>query len=86
MLRFRGKKWLAAFPLKIHLSALRKYYRILIGGPVGLAAWGLSIVGLLAIGAWGLKAALPVSLLKAASWGIWSIGVVRESREIVRGG
>jgi hypothetical protein len=67
-------------------SALRKYNRIIIGGPVGLAAWGISGVGVLAIAAWGLKAALPALVLKAASWGIWGVGVLKESRAAIRGG
>lgn len=65
--------------------ALRKYNRILVGGPIGLAAWGISGVGALAIAGWGLKAVLPALVLKAASWGIWGIGVAREGRAVLRG-
>jgi hypothetical protein len=74
----------SSLPLKTSLQTLRKYNRILIGGPVGLAAWGISGAGLLAIGAWGLKAALPALLLKAASWGVWGLGVMWESRAAAR--
>lgn len=72
--------------MNISFRALRKFNRILIGGPIGLAAWGVSGAGVLAIAAWGLKAALPALLLKAASWGIWGVGVLKESREAARGG
>ena len=70
--------------MNISFRALRKYNRILIGGPVGLAAWGISGVGALAIAGWGLKAVLPALVLKAASWGIWGFGVLREGRAAVR--
>jgi len=84
----KTKKWLSAFPSKIlnkSFRTLRKYNRILIGGPVGLAAWGISGVGALAIAGWGLKALLPALVLKAASWGIWGVGVLKEGRAAIRG-
>ncbi len=55
--------------------------RVIVGGPAGLFAWGLSGAGALAALIWGLKAiALPLLMLKSASWGIWGAGVLRESQ------
>lgn len=55
--------------------------RIAIGGPLGLLAWSLSGAGAVAIVIWGLKTvAIPLLMLKTASWGIWGIGVIKESK------
>ncbi len=55
--------------------------RVIVGGPAGLFAWGLSGAGALAALIWGLKAiALPLLMIKSASWGIWGAGVLRESQ------
>ncbi|HEB78730.1 MAG TPA: hypothetical protein ENI90_09420 [Methylothermaceae bacterium] len=69
--------------LKKIVSAVRKRLslRVLIGGPAGLFAWGLSGAGALAVLIWGLKTiAWPLLMIKTASWGIWSAGVLRESQ------
>jgi hypothetical protein len=61
---------------------LIKWLRVAVGGPLGLVAWGISGASALAIVAWGLKTvAIPLLMLKTASWGIWGFGVLKESRE-----
>ena len=60
---------------------LLRWIRVIIGGPLGLLAWSISGASALAILLWGLNTvALPLLMLKTASWGIWGFGVFRESR------
>jgi len=55
--------------------------RIIVGGPLGLVAWGISGASAVAILMWGLSTvAIPLLMLKTASWGIWGFGVFRESK------
>ena len=55
--------------------------RVFIGGPLGILAWGISGASALAILMWGLSTvAIPLLMLKTASWGIWGFGVFRESK------
>lgn len=55
--------------------------RVAIGGPLGLLAWGISGASAAAIIMWGLSTvAIPLIMLKTASWGIWGFGVFRESK------
>lgn len=62
-------------------QTLVRWVRIAIGGPMGLVAWSLSGASAAAIVIWGLKTvALPLLMLKTASWGIWGVGVVKESK------
>ncbi len=60
---------------------LLRWARVIIGGPLGLLAWSISGFSALAILLWGLNTvALPLLMLKTASWGIWGFGVFRESK------
>jgi len=60
---------------------LIRWVRVIVGGPLGLLAWSISGASALAIVVWGLKTvALPLLMLKTASWGIWGFGVLRESK------
>jgi hypothetical protein len=60
---------------------LIRWVRVIIGGPLGIIAWSISGASALAIVVWGLKTvALPLLMLKTASWGIWGFGVLRESK------
>ena len=62
-------------------DTLLRWLKIAIGGPLGLLAWSLSGASAAAIVLWGLKTvALPLLMLKTASWGIWGIGVLKESK------
>lgn len=62
-------------------TKLIRAIRVVVGGPLGLLAWSLSGASAMAIVLWGLKAvAIPLLMLKTASWGIWGWGVFRESR------
>jgi hypothetical protein len=55
--------------------------RVIVGGPMGLVAWGISGASAVAIVIWGLSTvAIPLIMLKTASWGIWGLGVFRESK------
>ncbi len=48
---------------------------------MGIIAWGISGASAMAVVVWGLQTvALPLLMLKTASWGIWGLGVFRESR------
>lgn len=54
--------------------------KVIIGGQLGLFAWGISAASAVAIALWGLKTvAIPLLMIKTASWGVWSLGVIRES-------
>jgi hypothetical protein len=65
---------------------LIRWVRVIVGGPLGLLAWSISGASALAIVVWGLKTvALPLLMLKTASWGIWGFGVLRESKTRSRG-
>jgi hypothetical protein len=56
--------------------------RTLLGGPLGCLAWSISSASAIAIAIWGLEAvALPLLMLKTASWGIWGVGIARQSRD-----
>lgn len=55
--------------------------RVVVGGPLGILAWSISFASALAILMWGLSTvAIPLLMLKTASWGIWGFGVLRESK------
>lgn len=57
------------------------WVRVIIGGPLGLLAWSISGASAVAIFMWGLSTvAIPLLMLKTASWGIWGFGVFRESK------
>ncbi|MGX2041309.1 hypothetical protein ACWJKU_14420 [Methylocaldum sp. MU1018] len=59
----------------------RRLLRVVIGGRWGVFAWSLSGASALAVVLWGLNAvAIPLLMLKTASWGIWGMGVIRESK------
>jgi hypothetical protein len=63
-----------------------RWTRLVVGGPLGLVAWGISGMSAVAIVMWGLKTvALPLLMLKTASWGMWGFGVLRESKSNLRG-
>lgn len=48
---------------------------------MGLVAWSVSGASAVAIIIWGLQTvAIPLLMLKTASWGIWGIGVIKESK------
>ncbi len=54
--------------------------KVIVGGSAGIFAWSLSGAGVVAVAIWGLKAiAMPLLMLKTASWGIWGAGVLRQS-------
>lgn len=60
---------------------LLKWCRIAVGGPWGVVAWLVSGFSAAAVVIWGIKTvAIPLLMLKTASWGIWGFGVVKESR------
>jgi hypothetical protein len=59
----------------------KRLLRVVVGGRWGVFAWSLSGASALAVVLWGLKAvAIPLLMLKTASWGIWGLGVIRESK------
>ncbi len=60
---------------------LVRWGRVAVGGPLGILAWCVSGASAVAIFLWGLNTvAIPLLMLKTASWGIWGFGVFRESR------
>lgn len=60
---------------------LARWGRVAIGGPLGILAWSISGASAVAILMWGLSTvAIPLLMLKTASWGIWGFGVFREAR------
>lgn len=60
---------------------LADWGKVVVGGPLGVVAWGISGASAVAIFLWGLNTvAIPLIMLKTASWGIWGFGVFRESR------
>jgi hypothetical protein len=62
-------------------SKLKRAGRVIVGGTWGLAAWSLSGASAVAVVIWGIKAvAIPLLMLKTASWGIWGLGVLREAK------
>ncbi|WP_221047691.1 hypothetical protein [Methylogaea oryzae] len=62
------------------MEKLYRLNRVIIGGPMGAAAWGMSGLCVAAVAAWGLEAAaVPVLIIKGASWSLWGVGVLRES-------
>jgi hypothetical protein len=64
---------------------LLRWGRVIIGGPLGFLAWSISGFSALAIIMWGINTvALPLLMLKTASWGIWGFGVFRESKSRTR--
>ncbi|QJD28835.1 hypothetical protein [Methylococcus geothermalis] len=61
-------------------TALR-WGKAAVGGRWGMVAWGISGASAMAVAVWGLQTvAIPLIMLKTASWGIWGIGVFKESR------
>ncbi len=65
---------------------LLNWCRVIIGGPLGFLAWCISGFSALAILIWGLNTvALPLIMLKTASWGIWGFGVFKESKSRIAG-
>lgn len=57
------------------------WLKVIIGGPLGLIAWSVSGASAVAVLIWGLKTvAIPLLMLKTASWGIWGFGVMKESK------
>jgi hypothetical protein len=63
------------------IAKLKRAGRVIVGGTWGLAAWSLSGAGAVAVVIWGIKAvAIPLLMIKTASWGIWGLGVLRESK------
>lgn len=53
--------------------------RLLIGGPLGVFAWGLSGAGTIAVLIWGIKTvAIPLLILKTTTWWLWGVGFVRQ--------
>jgi hypothetical protein len=59
---------------------LYRWLKILIGGPLGVLAWSVSGASAVAVLIWGIKTvAIPLLMLKTASWGIWGLGVIKES-------
>ncbi|WP_367025762.1 hypothetical protein ABZN20_14955 [Methylococcus sp. ANG] len=66
-------------------QAALRWGKAVIGGRWGLVAWGLSGASAMAVAVWGLQTvAIPLIMLKTASWGIWGIGVFKESRDNLR--
>ncbi|WP_145986515.1 hypothetical protein [Methylocaldum marinum] len=62
-------------------NTLKRLLRVAIGGRWGIFAWSLSGASALAVVLWGLKTvAIPLLMVKTASWGIWGLGVIRESK------
>lgn len=60
---------------------LKRAARVVVGGTWGVVAWTLSGLSAMAVVLWGIKAvAIPLLMIKTASWGIWGLGVLRESR------
>ena len=60
---------------------ITSWLRLVVGGPVGIVAWSISGASAMAVLIWGLKTvAIPLLMLKTASWGIWGLGVFRESK------
>jgi hypothetical protein len=58
-----------------------RWGKALLGGRWGILAWGISGASAMAIVLWGLKTvAIPMIMLKTASWGVWSFGVLKESK------
>jgi hypothetical protein len=67
--------------MKDTLPKLKRAVRVLVGGSWGLVAWSLSGAGVIAVVLWGIETvAIPLLMLKTASWGIWGLGVFRESK------
>jgi len=67
--------------MKLIRTQLFRWLKVIIGGPLGLIAWSVSGASAIAVLIWGLKTvAIPLLMLKTASWGIWGIGVMRESK------
>ncbi|QSA95467.1 hypothetical protein [Methylococcus sp. EFPC2] len=67
--------------LNTRSAKLLGWLKVIIGGPLGLLAWGISGASAVAVIIWGLKTvALPLLMLKTASWSIWGFGVFRESK------
>lgn len=64
---------------------LVRWGRVIIGGPMGFLAWCISGASAFAVFMWGLNTvAIPLIMLKTASWGIWGFGVFRESKSRAR--
>jgi hypothetical protein len=65
-------------------NKLADWGKVIIGGPLGVLAWSISGASAVAIFVWGLQTvAIPLIMLKTASWGIWGFGVLRESKSRV---
>jgi hypothetical protein len=60
---------------------MKRWIRVVVGGPLGVVAWGMSGASAMAVVIWGIKVvAIPLLMIKTAAWGIWGFGVMRESR------
>jgi hypothetical protein len=67
--------------MKITKEKILGWLKVIVGGPLGLIAWTVSGASAVAILIWGLKTvAIPLLMLKTASWGMWGIGVIKESK------
>lgn len=54
--------------------------KMIIGGPLGVLAWSASAGTMLVIFVWGLeKSVFAVVVVKTVSWGMWGVGVIRQS-------
>ncbi|MBS1213996.1 MAG: hypothetical protein H6R26_2613 [Proteobacteria bacterium] len=67
--------------MKEFKQKIMNWLRVIVGGPMGIIAWSISGASAMAVVVWGLQTvALPLLMIKTASWGIWGLGVFRESR------
>ncbi|WP_240761633.1 hypothetical protein [Nitrosococcus wardiae] len=58
----------------------RNNIKVIIGGPLGILAWSASAGTMLIVFIWGLeKSVFAVVAVKTVSWGMWGVGVIRQS-------
>ncbi|CAL1240071.1 hypothetical protein [Candidatus Methylocalor cossyra] len=61
--------------------ALKRIACLLLGGRWGILAWGLSLIAVVAVALWDAHTlAMPLLMIKTASWGFWGFGIVRERK------